>query len=251
MSYAGLGQLLTGGLTISPTGFAAPPQVDPNAWRATLKKNAIDLANATSVGGREWSPFVTKLVRIAAMSSSGTPQAILAEVPVEPFYSGSWKSTWPGDMFSRARSGVAAIKSLLTEAAKPALAPAAPKLSISPLVVKTPMMTTVLPQPLTTVTPTPYVPAEPPPEITYMPDSPVVTTPPVVPGGASIDLPTWDTSAMPPTPVAPIAPPAPAGLLGVSWKIWGLGAVVLVGGFAASRVLKANRRRVRRNRRRR
>jgi hypothetical protein len=43
------------------------------------------------------------------------------------------------------------------------------------------------------------------------------------------------------------------GPLGVSWKVWGLGAAVLVGGylFMNSRAVSKNRRRVRRNRRRR
>lgn len=87
-------------------------------------------------------------------------------------------------------------------------------------------------------TATPYVPAAP--EPTAVPDSP----------------PTWDTSAMPPTPEATMTVAvATTGLgpLGISWKIWGVGAAALVGGYFLlnSRAMSANRRRrVRRNRRR-
>ena len=83
---------------------------------------------------------------------------------------------------------------------------------------------------------TPYVPSTP--EPTAVPDSP----------------PTWDTSAMPPTPEATMTVAvATTGLgpLGISWKIWGVGAAALVGGYFLlnSRAMKANKRRARRNRR--
>jgi hypothetical protein len=265
VSYAGLGQLPTGGFTISPTAITAP-----NAdvvWRTAFKNQAIALANRAAAmsaaeknaGGAALDTLIRSLVSYAIQASSKTKDQMafmVAFLKVPTIYD---KPTfWDTAGVRALRDGLANLKKIF--ATPPPPAPGAPPPSmmmtlIAPVPVTKPLVTTPLitTAPMMTITPTPYVPAAPPatPEISYMPDTPVVTTPPVVPGGMITDVPTWDTSAMTPTPAVPVALPAPAGLLGVSWKVWGIGAVAVVGVYAASRVLKANRRRVRRNRRRR
>lgn len=319
MSYSGLGAPLPNSVNFIGGGSlpVVNTTVDPNAWRKTVKDQAIALANAASVAGRPWSPFVTKLVKIYAMALTATPQAILVEIPTEPFYSGGWNSSWPGDLFSKAKSGVAAIRALVERAAAPPPPPPPPTYQIFSGAI-TPLMTSGSsgaappPPPVTvaamdpaTVRGTPeYIaactragamidpstrecvpmPPPPPPSTDPMtsytsppPANPYDTTNPYAadiaavqaanPGMSFAEATRIVTEArsgmmvgplnLTPASVTPSVGPSTAtmlpstGLLGVSWKIWGLGAVAVVGVYAASRMLKANRRRVRRNRRRR
>lgn len=333
MSYHGLGAPLTNSGIFIGGGAIANTSVDPNAWRETVRTNALNLANALAVatkGDRVWSSTITKLLTLSGNARTGTPEQLLAMVPAQPFYTGGWKSTWAGDSFSQATNGTAALKTLISSKIG---STSTPNISSS-----IQFFGSGAPLIGSGVSTTPPPPPPPPVTVAAMDPATVRGTPEYIAActraGAMIDPSTGECVPMTPSPmtIAPCGPgliripgvpdcqpdpsyvpdvivpsivPNPyanpdeeeiarlratnpglgyatlqrlaaeirrlmgtgmsrdeavrltlatvpsAGPLGLSWKTWGIGAVVLVGGYAASRALKANRRRVRRNRRRR
>jgi hypothetical protein len=276
MSYAApLGQFSVklSSPTLDVSSVSATPAPNPEAWRAPIVEAATRYLVAVAAARRKmpgWGDrevvYRTAQDWLNASRNDTLPRLQFRAGLWAPIVATSMPTTRYGAIAERdaVMAGQAALKAAvlppvapppqLIRIVVPALTtkvPVATKTSSSPLPVYgrgTPEYiaacaaspgTTIHPQTGECVlapTATPYAPAAP--EPTAVTDAP----------------PTWDTSAMPPTPEATMTVAvATTGLgpLGISWKIWGVGAAALVGGYFLlnSRAMKANKRRARRNRR--